>query len=293
MKRNKNKHLTLPILMLLVPLFVWQSRPIVHKDEQTREIAFANANQTGTLGLYNINGDMTIEGYNGKSIKMTVTRTIKAESQAMLQKALRELSLRVDSSGQQVWVYLDAPFIQVCRDGNHLSYRNIRHNDDYHFNYAFKVLVPPNTSLYTSTINGGIEVSGTSDTLNIHGINGSIELNNVSGITEANTINGSIEAHYVKAPDHDCRYSTINGDIRVFYPPNLSAVARLQTMHGNLYTDMDNWRVQPVKEVVRNGNHKGEIQYRISRNNRVKFGNGGPVYHFKTLNGDIIIKKNQ
>lgn len=279
--------------MLLVPMFVWLSRPVVHKDEQTREVAFTNVNQPGTLGLYNINGDVTIEGYNGTSIKMTVTRTIKAESETMLQKALKELSLRIDSSGQQVWVYLDAPFIQVCRDGTHISYRNIRHNDDYNFNYAFKVLVPRNTSLYTSTINGGIKVNGTRDTLNIHGINGSIDLNRVTGITEARTINGSIEAHYVKAPDQDCRYSTINGDIHVFYPSSLSAIARLQTMHGNLYTDMDNWRVQPVKEVVRNGNHRGGIQYRISRNNSVKFGDGGPVYHFKTLNGDIIIKKNQ
>ena len=281
------------IFILLVPLFVWMSKPVAHKDEQTKEITFANTNRPGTLGLYNINGDVTIEAYNGKSVKMTITRTLKAESEVMLRKALKELSLQIDSSGQQILVYLDAPFIQVCRDGSHISYRNIRHHDDYNFTYAFKVLVPRNTSLYTSTINGRIRVTGTNDTLNIHGINGSIDLNKVSGITEARTINGSIEAHYLKVPDQDCRYSTINGDIHVFYPPNLSAIVRVQTMHGNLFTDMDNWRVQPVKEVVRNGSHRGEIQYRISRNNSVKFGNGGPVYHFKTLNGDIIIKKNQ
>ena len=288
----KNRYFTLSVFMLLVLLFVWPPRPIDHRDEQTREITFANVNQPGTLGLYNINGNVTVEAYNGKTVRMTIIRTIKAESQAMVQKALKELSLKVDTSGQQIWVYLEAPFIQVCRRGNHISYRNIHHNDEYDFSYDFHVKVPRNTSLRTSSVNGSIEITGTGDTLDIHGVNGSITLNNVSGITNANTVNGSIEAQYVKAPSQDCRYSTINGTIKAFYPSNLSAIVKLQTMHGNLYTDMDNWHIQPVKEVIHRG--KGtKTKYRISRNNQVKFGDGGPVYYFKTLNGDIIIKKNK
>lgn len=293
MMTNSNRFYLLSIFALMVPLYMWSSGPAVHKDTQTREVSFANANQAGTFSLYNINGNVSVEGYSGKTIRMTINRTIKTDNEADLQKALRELSLRVDSSGQQIWVYLKAPFIHVRREGSHISYRSIHHNNDYDFNYEFKVLVPRSTRLHTSTINGGINVKGTSDTLDIHSVNGQIELYDVSGITEANTVNGSIEAHYVKAPDRDCRYSTINGTIRVYYPPDLSAVAQLQTMHGDLYTDMDNWHVQPAKEVIRSRDRSDKISYRISRKNNVKFGNGGPVYSFKTLNGDIIIKKNK
>lgn len=291
---NKNRYYVLPIVTLFVPLFIWSSKPVTHTDTQTKEVSFANVNQAGTFGLYNINGDITVEAYSGSTIKMTITRTIKADNQSKLQKALNELSLHVDSSGQQAWVYLKAPFIQVCRDGSRISYRNIDHDDEYNFSYTFKVMVPRNTSLRTSTINGSIDINGGGDTLDVHSINGSITMNGVSGITtDAKTINGSIEAHYIKAPNDDCEFSTINGKIRVFYPANLSAIAELQTMHGNLYTDMDNWHVQPVKEVIHNQKHGNGASYRISRNNSVKFGDGGPVYRFKTLNGDIIIKKNK
>jgi len=290
---HKNRYYVLSIFALLVPLFFWSTKPVTHKDTQTKEISFANVNQAGTFSLYNINGDITVESYGGKTVKMVITRTIKADNQAKLQKALNELSLQFDSSGQQIWVYLKAPFIQVCRDGNHLSYRKVDHEDDYDFSYAFKVMVPRNTSLRTSTINGSINISGTKDTLDVQSINGSLNLNGVSGITDASTINGTIEAHYLQAPNQNCRFSTINGDIKAFYPENLSAIAELQTMHGNLYTDMDNWHVQPVKEVIHDRKHGNRASYRISRNNSVKFGDGGPVYRFKTLNGDIIIKKNK
>ncbi len=290
---SKNRYHTLYILALILPLFVWSSKPVTHKDTETKEISFVNTDQPGTFGLYNINGDIKVESYSGSTVKMIITRTIEADNQAMLQKALNELSLQFDSSGQQIWVYLKAPFIQVCRNGNHLSYRNIDHGDDYEFSYAFKVMVPGNTSLRTSTINGSIDITGTRDSLDVQSINGSLNLSGVSGITDVSTINGAIEIHYLQAPNQNCRFSTINGDITAFYPANLSAIAELKTMHGDLYTDMDNWHVQPIKEVIHNRKHGNRINYRISRNNSVKFGDGGPVYQFKTLNGDIIIKKNK
>jgi len=64
-------------------------------------------------------------------------------------------------------------------------------------------------------------------------------------------------------------------------------------MNGQFYTDFQDTEVLPtrvVKSETKNGN--GTV-YKLSKNSDVRFGSGGKIFKFETLNGNIYIKKQQ
>jgi hypothetical protein len=62
-------------------------------------------------------------------------------------------------------------------------------------------------------------------------------------------------------------------------------------MHGSLYTNFND--VKRLKVQVHSESKNGRKMYRIGKTTPIQIGAGGPTYHFKVLNGDVTIKKNQ
>jgi hypothetical protein len=62
-------------------------------------------------------------------------------------------------------------------------------------------------------------------------------------------------------------------------------------MHGDFYTDFHEVELLPAT-VTKVKEKKGEgIVYKLNTTTAVRFGKGGKIFKFETLNGNVYIKK--
>lgn len=282
------------LFLVLIPLQVASAQNYTESETIREVIRFTNSGQDGnTVKVYNIHGNITVEGYDGEEIRITAVKQIEADNQNELDRAGKELQLRIEEGNDRILVYVDAPFIHVKKRGDRISYNINDWDDHYDFLFDITIQVPRHIDLYASTINRGSVIVD-----NIHGrkltvsnVNGKIELKQVSSLTEARTVNGDITASYLESPTGNSSYKTINGTIEVMYPDNLSADIRFKSLHGDLYTDFPNihrLRNQVETEKTSRG---GETTYRIDKYSPLRIGEGGPEFSFEVLNGNVYVKR--
>jgi len=178
--------------------------------------------------------------------------------------------------------------IEVTEDNNEVRVNTgPMPNDDL----EMIIYVPRNFSLKLNTIQGDVRVSGVEGELEISAVNGDIELTDISGTVLVNSVNGDIEIDFTKInPNAPMSFTGVNGDIEVSLPANAKFTAKMKTEWGDVYTnfDMEIDRTASKPEV---NNKDGE--YRVAVNKWIfgKVNGGGPEYLFKTLHGDISIRK--
>jgi len=62
-------------------------------------------------------------------------------------------------------------------------------------------------------------------------------------------------------------------------------------MNGSFYTDFPKWEVLPVK-VTKNVQKNGSgTEYKMIIDKQIRIGDGGRLFKFETLNGNIYIKR--
>lgn len=284
----------LPFLLTLAVALLFGGLDLAAQDySQTikRTAKFDSNNSSNTLKVYNVNGSVSIKGYDGDEIKITAEQHLEG-SDREIKQALDELQFNVDKEGDIIYVYIDAPFIDLKKDDDRFSYRIDRWNDDYEFLHDITINVPRNTHIHASTINrGSVNIDNTLQTISASNINGRVSLSGIQGKTRAQTVNGDITITYTQSPDTDSEYKTVNGEIEVKYPSDLSADITFKSLHGDLYTDFEN--IERLKARVKEDKHKkhGGIAYRIDRFSPLRIGKGGPTFNFEVLNGNVYIKK--
>lgn len=287
-------------MVLLISGFVFMFSPSASAQtfsETIKEtVRFQDINSSeNELYIHNINGNVTVEGYNGNEIQITYHKKIDADTQRDLDRAIEEVEFIIEEESNRILIYLDAPFICVKKRDGKISYNINDWDDDYDFMFDISIRVPQNTNLDVSTINNGrvLVENIHSKWLDVSNINGSVELGNVAGITDAKTINGDITASYRENPSGDSSFETINGTIEVMFPENLSADITFKSMHGDLYTDFKN--VQRLQARVESSEERGhgKTTYRIDKFAPLRIGNGGPTFKFEVLNGDVYVKRNR
>ena len=151
------------------------------------------------------------------------------------------------------------------------------------------IKVPSNFDLSVSTVNGGVEASGVSGVHEVSSVNGPISMNNVGGSILSNTVNGDIIVTFTKLNDKEpMSFVTLNGDVDVTFPGAVKAVAKMRTDRGEIFTDFDMQIDRSKPEVKTDGD-----QYKVSLNSWVygTINGGGQEYTFKSMQGDIIIRK--
>ena len=122
-------------------------------------------------------------------------------------------------------------------------------------------------------------------------MNEEISVKNAKGTTFAHTVNGDVSVNYLNNPPEESSYYTINGNIRVSYQPGLSADLQFKSMNGEFYTDFQEVERLPAT-VTKVQEKKGDgIVYKLNAITSVRFGKGGKIFKFETLNGNVYIKK--
>lgn len=151
------------------------------------------------------------------------------------------------------------------------------------------IKIPNEFDLEVSTVNGGVEVSGVNGIHEVSSVNGPIKMTNVGGSLLSNTVNGDIIVTFTKINDEEpMSFVTLNGDVDVTFPTSLKAVAKMRTDRGEIFTDFDMDIDRSKPEVNLDGD-----QYKVSLNSWVygTINGGGPEYTFKSMQGDLIIRK--
>lgn len=262
------------------------------KEQIVKEYTLKQNAASSTLAIYNLNGDIKVEGYSGDKVILEVDKTISGKTAEILEQGKAEFKIMFEQNEDSVIVYILEPHDTRPNRNNWRGY-NDKRRIEYRYNLDFKVKIPYSMSIHVSTVNGGdVSVSDVGGSLHAYNVNGKITLKNAKGSTEVRTINGNVEANYTAIPPGQSSYKTLNGDIKISYPASLSADCEFKSFHGEFYTDFDNIESLPVK-VVKNQEQKGDktTVYKLNTETSIRIGNGGKLFKFETFNGNIYIKK--
>jgi len=282
------KRLIIPVLAGIGLCF---AQLAANAQEFKQHISKEFTQQKGVVAIDNLDGSVKVEGYSGSKVVIEIDETIKADDQQALEGAKKEVELGFDQKQDSVIAYTAEPY---DTRPNHWEHNRYERGRDYVVQLEYTVKVPFSSDLYVSTVNNGhISVKDVYGSLKVHNVNGSIEIVNAKGTTDARTVNGPVTVNYLSNPPDASSYASINGELNVTYPASLSADVQFKSMNGQFYTDFQDTEVLPtrvVKSETKNGN--GTV-YKLSKNSDVRFGSGGKIFKFETLNGNIYIKKQQ
>ncbi len=275
-------------------------------EKINKELAFEKKAPNNTLMVFNINGDVKVEGYDGDKIIVEVEKIINGKTQARLDKGKAEIQLGVMDRADTLLLYVQGvcnEFGKITRRGerrgkwNNYGYNwndcnggNCDKDRGYDYEMNFTIKVPRSINVFTSTVNNGdIKVSNINGYLLADNINGSIQLKNISGATNVSTINGDVDLDYVSNPPGDSRYYALNGDINANFKKGLSANLAFESFNGEFFTNLNQIETLPVT-VEKKAKGDG-IKYKVG-GNRYKVGNGGVLLDFETFNGNVYLKEN-
>ncbi len=158
------------------------------------------------------------------------------------------------------------------------------------------ITVPRRSSLQLKTLNGGdIYIEGVDGEIDADTLNGKITAKNVSGSVVAHALNGpiSVTLDQVDATK-PMAFSTLNGNIDVTLPDNVRANVRMKTDLGEIYSAFDvkldpsSPETHTISGQPRSG---GLAEVHIDHTLRGTINGGGPQYEFRSLNGQIYIRK--
>lgn len=240
-----------------------------------------------TVGVDNVFGSIHVIGYNGSQVELTAIRTTEADTQELLDRAGREITLKSEEKDGELQIYPDGPFRQ-----SHSPFdRSHREHPDYHWSFEITVRVPSAMNLDLRHVNkGGIQVENVHGHFEVHEVNGSVEMTGIGGDGEVRAVNGSLHIGFSQNPAGPCTFRTVNGPVEVDLKPGLSADLEYKTLHGGIYTDFDlTGALAPASGTGEQKN--GKFVYRSHGFSRSRVGSGGPLLSFETINGEIRILK--
>ncbi len=274
------------------------------KEIIKKELTFDRNSEDNIVVVDNVYGSIDVEGYNGSTILVEVTKTVYADTKSDLQEGKDEIGVKTAKKEDAVYIYMDSPYSKFdieTGEFQHNEYnfssrrrRNYKHRKKrmYKYRMDFKVKVPKNSSIDVRAVNrGNITVNDVQGKLLIvNNVNGAIDMNNVAGQTDVNALNKDINITYAKNPTKESWYRSLNGDINIKFKEDLNASISYKTMNGGFYTNFDVTKTAPIYKTTKENRRKG-TKYKVNSNKHFKIGNGSVELHFDQLNGDAIVKK--
>lgn len=259
--------LILPIITVIL-LFPLQSRA----QEQV-VIPLTNPGEPGKLSGQIITGSITVTGYDGSEVLVSYTGGKMKETEKVTEDGLRRISN--NSIG-----------FEISEDNNevHLTSSPLQSVD-------FTISVPRNFSINLSAVSGELVVENISGEIELSSVNGDVDLNNVSGSALVNTVNGDINASFNEvSPNQPMAFTNLNGDINVTLPAEVKVTAKMKSEWGEVFTDFD-MEIKQADTDPKSSSEDGV--YKVSLNNWIygAINGGGPEYLFKSMRGDIYIRK--
>lgn len=264
------------------------NRDLPVRDQETIRKTFdlAGAAQP-RLEVDNVNGSVQVVGADSNQIQLVVTRSTRAESQAKLEEAHKEVTLDIKQGAGSLSLYVDGPFRCRCSDRHSVSFRE---DEGYWVEMDFQLQVPRNIDLTLRTVNSGdINVRDVKGAYSVRNVNGGIEMLRVAGSGTAHTVNGGVRVTFRENPRETSSFKSINGDIDLYFARDLAADFRFKTFNGAIYSDFVVTSLPArAMQTERKG---GKTVFRSDRFTSARVGSGGIEIKAENLNGDIRIRE--
>jgi hypothetical protein len=258
--------------------------PKAVQAQETIQKTFSLAAGTRSLEVDTVFGSMEVVGTSSEQIQLVATKSVRARSQASLERAQKEVTLDVTQEENRVRLYVNGPFRCSSRGSNCCNWED-RH---YVVKYDFKLQVPQRINLELKTVNSGsIRVTGVRGEYLVNNVNGPIDMEQIGGSGRVRTVNGRVRVTFAENPTQNSEFRTINGNVDLYFAPRLAADFRFKTMNGSVYSDFHMTEVprQPAKSERRNG----RFVYSADRYTAARVGAGGPEIKLENLNGDLRV----
>lgn len=238
--------------------------------------------------INNINGDVQVETSNDDKVYLTLTIEMSANSDALLAKARKELQLGERVTNDSLIFFTKAPFVKECKWGKFTGY-DMREHPKYEFKYQYKLKVPKNVKLEAKTINhGDVLVKNIDGPVKACNVNGKVDIRNARKVLQASTVNGDVTINFLESPKEAIDFNTVNGDFNFELPKNFSAKVYFDSMNGDMYSSFDYRQMSPkVEKSKTNG------KFKIGTKTGVEIGSGGPELSFRSINGNVYLKKSE
>ena len=227
-------------------------------------------------------GGITVKGYDGKEVVVEARlRKHGSDDEEKPDKKTEGLK-RIDILTTGLTVEEEDNVVSVSTGPTHRAVDIV-------------IQVPFKTSLKLGCMNDGdVIVEKVEGEIEASNLNGGVTLTNVSGVVVAHSLNGEVLTQMEKVtPDKPMSFSTLNGDIDVTLPSDLKAKVKLETQNGEIYSDFEiGFDKTPRQPTVEDGRKEGG-RYRIVFDKGVvgTINGGGPEIRFRTLNGNIHVRK--
>src|SRR6187549_1831806 len=106
------KRIFLPLICIL---FMGTLMAQTHTEKISREFVLEKKSADNTLIVANINGDVKVTSYEGDKIVIEVTKTIRAKTDARLEKGKSEIQLGVIDRVDTLVLFVEGPCISFGR----------------------------------------------------------------------------------------------------------------------------------------------------------------------------------
>lgn len=261
------------------------------REQETIRKSFDLGAGPRSIEIDNVDGFIEVVGTDSNQVSLQIAKTIRAESQAKLEEARKEVTLEVTHNGGSLKVLVDGPFRCNCNCGEGRRWINFRGHEGYRVRWDFRLQVPRNIDFRLLTVNSGhIKASDLRGRYSVHNVNGGIELLAVSGSGTAHTVNGGVKVTFRENPGDLSSFESVNGDIDLYFARGLSADFRFKTFNGNVYSDFPMTSL-PVRALQKT-QEGAKTVFRTDRFTGGRVGSGGVEIRTENLNGDIRIREN-
>src|SRR6476469_1455759 len=125
------------------------------KAQDFKEHISKQFNASKTFAVYNLQGDVKVEGYDGNRILIEVDKKISGKTQEDIERGKKEFKINFDQSGDSVIVYISEPEQWDTRPRRSSRNYNWEERIPYNAQLDFVIKVPYNINLVASTINNG------------------------------------------------------------------------------------------------------------------------------------------
>jgi DUF4097 and DUF4098 domain-containing protein YvlB len=215
----------------------------------------------GRVSLSNINGNVTIDGWDGTTVE------VRAEISSRSQSAIERTSVEFDHRHTT----LDIEVELASSRGGWLG-----SGDGASVEFWLKV--PRGTRLSDlSLVNGSLDIRGVAGEVEASLVNGGLDASGLEGNAELSTVNGSIKVRFERLDGSQrIGIESVNGSVDLYLPANANAEVSAETVHGRISNDFG-------LEVDKSG--------WVGQNLRGKLGNGSARISLDNVNGSIDIRK--
>jgi putative adhesin len=256
------------------------------RAEEKIEKSFPMPSAHRTLEIDNVWGSIEVVGGSSDQAKLTINKSIRAESKEKLEQARKDVTLDITQQPDALKLYVNGPFRCDCHDCN-----RSRDGDGYIVKMDFQLQVPRDIDIKIKTVNEGrVSVRDINGTFLVRNVNGDIQIHNIAGSGTARTVNGPVKVSFRQNPREASDFQTVNGNIELQFARDLSADFRFKTFNGGIYSDFP-VTATPVA-AMQQERRGSKVIFRADRYTGARIASGGPQIKVENLNGDIRILEN-